>query len=181
LFVGRLSQEKGLKALLAAWKRLGGKIPLLIIGQGPLRHELETIAQQLKLVGVRFLGQLDRQEVLAVMKRARFLVVPSECYENFPMTVVEAYACGTPTIAAGHGALQEIVSDQRTGIHFVPGNAEDLACKTEWAWTHPREMEEIGQAGRAEFVAKYTAERNYRMLISIYKHAIESRAGSDLP
>ena len=180
LFVGRLSQEKGLHALLAAWKRLGGKIPLLVVGEGPLRGELETIAQQLKLVGVRFLGQLDRQEVLAVMKRARFLVVPSECYENFPMTVVEAYACGTPTIAAGHGALKEIVSDQRTGIHFVPGNAEDLARKTEWAWTHPREMEEIGQAGRAEFVAKYTAERNYQMLIGIYERAIESRAGSDL-
>ncbi len=180
LFVGRLSPEKGLKTLLAAWKRLGGKIPLLVVGEGPLRRELEALARQLKLVGVRFLGQLDRQEVFAAMKRARFLVIPSESYENSPMTVVEAYACGTPTIAAGHGALKEIVSDQRTGIHFVPGNAEDLACKAEWAWTHPRQMEEIGQAGRAEFVANYTAERNYRMLIGIYNHAIESRAGSDL-
>jgi glycosyltransferase involved in cell wall biosynthesis len=180
LFVGRLSQEKGLKTLLAALKQLGGKIPLLVAGDGPLRLELEALVQKLGLVGVRFLGHLDRQSVFAAMKRARFLVVPSECYENFPMTVVEAYACGTPTIAAGIGALKEIVADQRTGIHFVPGNVEDLACKTEWAWTHPREMEEVGQAGHAEFVAKYTADRNYRILMDIYKRAIDSPGTSDI-
>jgi glycosyltransferase involved in cell wall biosynthesis len=180
LFVGRLSQEKGLRTLLAAWKQVGNKIPLLVAGDGPLRPELEALVQQLGLLGVRFLGHLDRQAVFAAMKRARFLVVPSECYENFPMTVVEAYACGTPTIAAGIGALKEIVADQRTGIHFAPGNVEDLACKAEWAWTHPREMEAIGQAGRAEFVAKYTADRNYRMLMDIYKRAIESRASGNL-
>jgi glycosyltransferase involved in cell wall biosynthesis len=175
LFVGRLSEEKGMRTLLAAWNQVGNKIPLLVAGDGPLRAELEALVQRLGLVGVRFLGYLDRQAVYAAMKSARFLVVPSESYENFPMTVVEAYACGTPTIAAGIGALKEIVADQRTGIHFVPGNAEDLAAKTEWAWTHPREMEEIGEAGRAEFVAKYTADRNYQLLMNIYKRAIESR------
>jgi glycosyltransferase involved in cell wall biosynthesis len=175
LFVGRLSQEKGLRTLLAAWKQVGNKIPLLVAGDGPLRPELEVLVQRQGLVGVRFLGHLDRQTVFAILKRARFLVVPSECYENFPMTVVEAYACATPTIAAGIGALQEIITDQRTGIHFVSGNAEDLACKTEWAWTHPREMEEIGQAGHAEFVTKYTADSNYRTLMDIYKRAVESR------
>jgi glycosyltransferase involved in cell wall biosynthesis len=175
LFVGRLSPEKGLGTLLAAWKQLGGKIPLLIAGGGPTRPELEALVQQLSLDGIQFLGRLDRQAVFAAMKRARFLVVPSECYENFPVTVVEAYACGTPTIVAGHGALKEIVDDQRTGLLFVPGDAEDLARKAEWAWTHKREMEEIGRAGRAEFVAKYNADRNYRMLMDIYKRAIESR------
>ena len=58
-----------------------------------------------------------------------------------------------------------------------PGNVEDLASKVEWAWTHPGEMEEIGQAGRAEFLAKYTADRNYEMLMDIYKRAIELREG----
>lgn len=179
LFVGRLSPEKGLGTLLAAWKRLGSKIPLLFAGDGPLRCELETLGQKLGLTAVRFLGHLDRQAVFAAMKRARFLVVPSECYENFPMTVVEAYACATPTLAAGLGALQEIVTDKRTGMHFVPGNAEDLASKVEWAWNHPQEMEELGQAGRAEFVAKYTAERNYPLLMDVYRRAIESRRNGD--
>lgn len=161
--------------MLAAWKLLGSKIPLRIVGDGPLRGELEALVGRLGLAQVQFLGHLDRQAVFAAMKSARFLVVPSECYENLPMTVTEAYACGTPTIVAGLGALQEMVADERTGIHIVPGNAEDLACKVEWVWTHPRDMEEIGQAGRAEFVAKYTADRNYEMLMGIYKRAIESR------
>jgi glycosyltransferase involved in cell wall biosynthesis len=178
LFAGRLSAEKGLRTLLAAWKQLGSKIPLRIAGDGPLRGELEGLVQRLGLGGVEFLGHLDRPSVFAAMKRARFMVVPSECYENLPMTLVEAFACGTPTIVAGLGALQEMVADQRTGIHFVPGSIEALACKVEWAWTHPREMEEIGHAGRAEFLAKYTAERNYEMLMDIYTRAIESREGA---
>jgi glycosyltransferase involved in cell wall biosynthesis len=180
LFVGRLSQEKGLHTLLEAWKQVGNRLPLLIVGDGPLRPELEALVRQRGLVGVRFLGHLDRPAVFAAMKRARFLVVPSQCYENFPLTVVEAYACGTPTIVAGLGALKEIVADQRTGIHFVPGNVEDLACKMEWAWTHPREREEIGQAGHAEFAAKYTAQRNYRMLMDIYQRALRSRGGAEI-
>jgi glycosyltransferase involved in cell wall biosynthesis len=180
LFVGRLREEKGLRTLLAAWKLMGNKIPLLVAGDGSLRPELEGLVLRLGLVGVRFLGHLERQAVFAAMKRARFLIVPSECYENFPMTVVEAYACGTPTIVAGHGAFKEIVADQRTGIHFVPGNVEDLASKTEWAWTHPRETEDIGQAGRAEFVAKYTADKNYRMLMDIYQRAIVSQRCGDV-
>jgi glycosyltransferase involved in cell wall biosynthesis len=175
LFVGRLSREKGLGTLLAALQQLGSKIPLFVIGDGPTRGELEGLAERLGLSGVRFFGHLDRQAVFAAMKRARFVVVPSECYESSPMTVVEAFACATPVIAAGHGALKEIVADQRTGLHFVPGDARDLAQKIEWAWTHPREMEEIGQAGRAEFRAKYNADRNYRVLMDIYSRAIESR------
>jgi len=181
LYVGRLSTEKGLKTLLAAWKQLEGKIPLLIAGDGPLRQELESRVQQENLASVQFLGCLERPAVLAAMKRARFVVVPSACYENFCITVVEAFACSTPVIVAGHGALREIVVDQCTGLHFVPGNAQDLARQAEWAWTHPREMEEIGQASRAEFLANFTADRNYRMLMAIYKRAIESRASGGLP
>jgi glycosyltransferase involved in cell wall biosynthesis len=173
LFVGRLSPEKGVGTLLAAWQQLQSKIPLLLVGDGPLRQDLETLVERLALAGVRFTGQLDRQAVFAAMKSARFLVVPSECYENLPMTVLEAFACGTPTIAPGFGAFQEIVADQSTGMYFAPGDAEDLVRKVEWAWTHPREMEKMGQAGRAEYLAKYTADRNYLMLMDIYRRATE--------
>ena len=64
-------------------------------------------------------------------------------------------------IASGLGAMAEIVEDGRTGLHFTPGDPEDLAAKVEWAWTHPKEMEAMGRAARAEYQAKYTAERNY--------------------
>jgi glycosyltransferase involved in cell wall biosynthesis len=175
LYAGRLSGEKGLQTLLAAWTKIGHRIPLVILGDGPLRAELEAEVKRLGLPGVRFGGLVDREVVLAAMKAARFLVVPSECYENFPTTIVEAFACGVPTIAASLGAVREIVADQNTGIHFMAGSADDLATKVDWAWTHPREMEAIGEAGRAEYLAKYTSGRNLRLLMDIYERAMESR------
>jgi hypothetical protein len=71
--------------------------------------------------------------------------------------------------------MEEIVTDGRTGLHFAPGNSEDLAAKVKWAWIHPHEMEEMGRAARAEYKAMYTAERNYEMLMEIYTKAIAAR------
>jgi glycosyltransferase involved in cell wall biosynthesis len=175
LFVGRLSREKGLGILLAAWKQIGDRIPLLVLGDGPLRGEFEAQVNSLGLSQVRFGGGVDRETVLAAMRRARFLVVPSECYENFPTIIVEAFACGIPIIAANLGATREMIVDQQTGLQFLPGSPEDLAAKVDWAWAHPSEMEALGQAGRAEYVAKYTGDRNLRMLTDIYARAMESR------
>jgi glycosyltransferase involved in cell wall biosynthesis len=109
------------------------------------------------------------------MKRARFLVLPSELYETFGRVAVEAFACGVPVIASRLGAMQEIVEDGRTGLHFSPGDADDLAAKVEWAWTHPNEMQAMGRAARAEYEAKYTAEQNYRMLMEIYQKVLGAR------
>jgi glycosyltransferase involved in cell wall biosynthesis len=178
LFVGRLSHEKGLGTLLAAWQQIGDRMPLIVLGDGPLRCEFEAQSKNLGLSRVRFLGFVDRETTLATMKRARFLVVPSQCYENFPTTIVEAFACGIPVITASLGAMREVVADQNTGLHFYPGNSEDLAGKVDWAWRHPREMDAMGQAGRAEYLARYTGDRNFRTLMDIYERAIESRGDS---
>ena len=175
LFVGRLSEEKGAQTLLAAWQRLQARIPLRIAGSGPEREFLEAHATQMGLSGVRFLGQLPHDEVLAALKGARFLVFTSELYETFGMTIVEAFACGVPVICSRLGAMEEIVADGRTGLHFTPGNADDLAAKVEWAWAHPEEMAAMGRAARAEYEAKYTAERNYTMLMEIYERVIHAR------
>jgi glycosyltransferase involved in cell wall biosynthesis len=174
LFVGRLYPEKGLRTLLNAWAQTRGRICLRVLGDGPMRQELESQVQNLGLSQVRFEGGVGHKTVLEAMRGARFLVVPSECYENFPMAIVEAFACSAPIIAADVGAIREIVTNGHTGLHFVSGSAQDLAGKVEWAWTHPREMEAMGRAGRAEFEAKYTAEQNYRMLMAIYAQAMRS-------
>lgn len=176
LFVGRLSEEKGVRTLVAAWQRLGNRLPLRIVGDGPLRAELEARVGQRGLSGVTFHGHLTPDHLTPVMKSARFLVFPSECYEGFPLTIAEAFACGVPVIASRLGAMQEIVEDGRTGLHFTPGDAEDLAAKVEWAWTHPDEMHEMGRAARAEYEAKYTAERNYQMLMQIYERVTRERS-----
>ena len=178
VFVGRLSPEKGPGTLLAAWKRLDGRVPLRIVGDGPLRGELETEARQRSIAKVTFLGRLEGPRVVAEMKRARFLVFPSEWYEGLPLSIAEAFACGVPVIASRLGSMAEIVEDGRTGLHFTPSDPEDLAAKIDWAWTHPKEMEGMGRNARSEFEAKYTAERNYELLTQINQRVIEAlRAG----
>ena len=172
LFVGRLSREKGISTLLQAWGRLSRHYALHIIGDGPERDSLEAQARQFGLSAVQFRGRLSRDETVTAMKRARFLVVPSSWYETFGMCIAEAFACGTPVICSRLGAMQELVSDGRTGLHFSSGDPNDLAEKVAWTWSHPSQMDAMGREGRAEYEAKYTPERNYPMLMGIYRHAL---------
>jgi glycosyltransferase involved in cell wall biosynthesis len=177
LFIGRFSPEKRVVTLLAGWQRLQSHIPLRIIGGGPERERLEAHAKQMGLSDVRFLGQLPRDEVIAALKGALFLLFTSEWYETFGMAIIEAFACGVPVICSRLGAMEEIVADGRTGLHFSSGDTDDLAAKVEWAWAHPEEMAAMGCAARAEYEVKYTAERNYQMLMEIYRRVIAARAG----
>ena len=156
LFVGRLSPEKRVSTVLAAWKQLRFPVPLLVLGGGPEQTQLQAQAADDGLTHIRFLGQVPRDQTIAAINNARFLVFSSEWYENFPVTIAEAFACATPVLASRMGAMQEIVSDGRTGLHFSAGDSEDLARKVEWAWTHPDEMRAMGMGARKEYEAKYT-------------------------
>ncbi len=172
LFIGRLSPEKGIKTLLKAW-HWSKPIPLKVIGDGPLMGELKKIVQSQKLRYVELMGHKLYEEVITLMKGARFLIFPSEWFETFGRVAIEAFACGVPVIATRLGAMAEIVEDGRTGMHFNPGDPVDLATKVEWAWANSSEMEEMGRNARREYEEKYTAERNYKMLMEIYRIAIE--------
>ena len=174
LFVGRLAPEKRVSTLLAAWSRLRQPVPLLVVGGGPEREALEEQARRYHLANVQFLGQLPRAKTIETIQAARFLVFPSEWYEGFPVTICEAFACGTPVICSRLGAMEEVVDHGRTGFHFVPGHSEELAERAAWAWEHPTDMRIMGQEARREFEAKYTAESNYPILMEIYEQA---RAG----
>lgn len=159
--------------LLQAWRLLKG-VPLKVVGDGPLRAEVEEFVRRKGLPEVEVLGRKSREEVFRWMQEARVLVFPSEWYEGFPMTIAEAFACGLPVIASRLGAMAEIVEEGRTGLLFNPGDAEDLAEKVAWAWAYPREMAEMGREARREYEEKYTAERNYQMLLEIYQQAIDN-------
>ena len=126
-----------------------------------------------ELVSLRPLGRLDHGAVRTEMMSARALIFPSEWYEGFPMTLVEAFSCGLPVIASRLGSMAEIVEDGVTGLLFQPGNAEDLAAKVTWAQDHADEMRRMGDNARREFEAKYTPERNYDLLMDIYQQAID--------
>jgi glycosyltransferase involved in cell wall biosynthesis len=177
LFVGRLSPEKRVRTVLEAWAQLRlPRIPLVIIGGGPSLEQLRSEGVRNGLSEITFRGQLPREEAIAVMHDARFLLFPSAWYENFPVTIAESFACGLPVICSRVGAMQEIVQDGRTGLHFDSGDAADLAAKVQWAWDHPQKLLCMGEEARREYELKYTAERNYPMLTSIYERAIRRKA-----
>lgn len=167
LFVGRLSVEKGLDTLLTAWENLGGKIPLKIVGDGPLADKVKKAVTELPTV--EWLGRKPMSEVHYLMGEAKFLIFPSKWYETFGRVAVEAFAKGTPAIAANIGAIAEVVDSGRTGLHFQPGDAKDLASKVEWALTNPKKIAQMRQEVRNEFETKYTAKKNYLRLMEIYR------------
>jgi glycosyltransferase involved in cell wall biosynthesis len=170
LFVGRLSPEKGLSTLLAAWETLGSKVPLKIVGDGPLSQQVAEAVE--RVPGVEWLGLQSLTKVYELMGEAAFLVFPSEWYETFGRVAIEAFAKGTPVIAADIGAVAELVDHGRTGLRFRPGDPEDLRAKVEWTLAHPGELAQMRREARVEFEAKYTAEQNYQILMSIYERAI---------
>jgi len=172
LFAGRLSNEKGLSTLLQAWRGLPRHYALHVVGDGPERESLESHARLLGLSNVQFRGRLSHEETIIAIKHSRFLIVPSGWYETFGMCIAEAFACGTPVICSRLGAMQELVSAGRTGLHFNSGDSNDLAAKIAWAWSHPNKMDAMGREARAEYKAKYTPERNYPMLMEIYRRAL---------
>jgi glycosyltransferase involved in cell wall biosynthesis len=173
LFVGRLSAEKGLQVLLQAWRALSERIPLVVIGDGPMRREIEDAKARLGLTQVNVLGSVGSKEVLQWMHGARFLVCPSLWFEGFPLVVAEAFASALPVIASRLGSLAEVVQHGRTGLHFTAGKSEDLAEKVEWAWTNSEQVEQMGRLARHEYERKYTAERNYRSLMRIYDQVLD--------
>ncbi len=170
LYVGRLSSEKGVDTLLKAWRLLGGTIPLKVVGDGPGAAALQQATTQ--NTEVQWLRDLSHDAVYELAGRAEFLVVPSQCYENFPRVVIEAFAKGTPVIASKLGAMAEIVDHGRTGLHFEPGNPEDLAAKVRWILADSLVLKRMRQAARQAFDQHFTADANHKALMAIYARAI---------
>lgn len=170
LFVGRLSAEKGLGVLLEAWS--GIDTPLKIVGDGPLRAELEDIVRG-RALGVEFTGQLGRDDVLRAVQDAMVQIVPSECYEGFPMVVLEAMACGTPVIASHIGSLGEIVLDDVTGKKFEPGNAGELATVVTELVKDPERLTAMRRSSRDHFDGTYAPAGHVAQLGDIYRSVIQ--------
>jgi glycosyltransferase involved in cell wall biosynthesis len=183
LFVGRLSVEKGIATLAQAARmasvEASGAV-LRVAGDGPAAAMLDGAP------GVTRLGALPPHVVRGEMERAAALVVPSVWYENFPRTIVEAFAAGLPVIASRIGALASIVSHGDTGLLFEPGNAHDLARTLADAAARPQELAAMGQRARARYEAEFSADVNYRALVDIYgeaaaQHARDTGTAADAP
>jgi glycosyltransferase involved in cell wall biosynthesis len=174
VFVGRLSEEKGVLDLIEAWAAWGEGAPeLRVIGDGPLRKVVEARAGRSR--AVRLLGQLAPSAARDEIAAARLIVVPSVCLEAFPLVIREAFAFGTAVAVSDIGSLPEIVRHGKAGILFTPRNPGSLLEAVRGALSTPGELERLGAAGRAEFERKYGEDANYTALMHIYEEAIERR------
>lgn len=178
VFVGRLAAEKGLNNLVEAWRIWGKYAPeLRIIGDGPLRQELEEAAIGLPII---FTGLIPRSEVANHVAQAYLQILPSNGFETFGLAVVEAFAHGTPAAVSNIGPLPSIVKNQVNGVVFQAGSPYSLFENLRSAWNTSGRLEKMGQQARIEFEGKYTEEANYKILVSIYEQAIlgsQKRAG----
>lgn len=165
LFVGRLSAEKGIAMLVVAAAASKDATAIAVVGAGPQQALLEGAP------GVRLLGWQAPELVYARMRRSAWLVMPSVWYENFPRTLVEAFACGLPAIASRLGAMAELIREGETGLLFRPGDAADLARALAWAGDNPTAMRRMGEAARREYEEKYTPAANFASLMAIYRAA----------
>jgi glycosyltransferase involved in cell wall biosynthesis len=169
LFAGRLSPEKGITTLLAAWDELASEVPLKILGDGP---EADRVAEAVaRHPSIEWLGWRPVEDVVDLIGGAKFVVVPSVCYESFNRTQLEAFAKGTPVVASRQGSMQAIVDHRRTGLLFTPNDSGDLVRQVRWLVGSPAAYARMRLAARQEFEDYYTTELSHDRLLRIYHAA----------
>jgi len=165
---GRLSDEKGIEVLLEAAAGLPD-VRLVIAGDGPCRTALEGQALKLGLKNAEFLGHVARDKILDLVSRAMFVVIPSICPENFPYSVLEAFAVGKPVIASRIGGLPEMVENGGTGLLVEPGDPADLAKKMACLAENRALLREMGENARKRIETEFDAATHYRNIMQVYE------------
>lgn len=158
-YIGRLSYEKGIKTLIEAANHLPHK--LVIIGGGPLEEELKRIAKP----NIEFVGFKQWNEIKELVGKARFSVIPSEWYENNPLSVIEAQCLGTPVLGASIGGIPELIENEVSGMCFESKNTDDLQSKIQTMFQTVFDYTKITQ----EAQNRYSAEAHYKQIIELYK------------
>ena len=175
LFVGRLSEEKGIDILLDAFE--GTKYNLQIIGTGPKEKDVQV--SSLRNKNTIYLGYQTIDVIKEKLKKAKALIFTSILYEGMPMTILEAFSTGTPVIGGNIGGPAEMVKDNYNGLLYEAGNVIDLKNKVDWLYKHPKEAMEMSKNARKEFESFYTEENNYKQLMQIYSDAINEKEKSN--
>jgi len=161
--------------LIEAFKRLPIFLKLIIVGDGPLKNKLEKTVKLENLSNIQFIGSVKHERCMELLKRSSFLIMPSVCYEGFPMVICESFACGKPVIVSNLGAMSELIEDGKTGLIFEPGNPENLALKMKWAMENEDVCIEMGKNARKVFEEKYTEEKNFDINLKIYRNTLREK------
>ncbi len=171
LYIGRLSEEKGIEILLRSFKNKTNE--LYIAGEGHLKSAVISASKENP--HIHYLGQLDLPSVRERMAHCSALIFPSIWYEGMPMTIIEAFAIGTPVIGSNLGAMSAMIRDGYNGICFRAGDSASLTEKIAyWENLDRNDKFQLSQNARASFEAGYTAERHRDQLLSIYRSVMKN-------
>ncbi len=171
VYFGRLSREKGLVTLIEAVKDL--KVTLKLIGEGPQREELEVKVSDEQIRNVNFLGYKQGDELFEEIKKSKIVVLPSEWYENNPISVLEAFALGKSVVGSRIGGIPELVQDFQTGMTYDMGSVEDLREKICFLLEHPSLIKKMGEKARRTVETVLNSDRHYAGLEQIYLQAAQ--------
>lgn len=172
IYVGRLSDEKGILNLIESLK--DKELELHIIGGGPLEEEVKKRITD--HANIHYLGFKSRSEILPLVAAAQALVVPSICFEGMPITILEAYSVGTPVLSSNLGPLPEMIIPNKTGETFDPHNKDQIAaCLARWNSKTMDEKDEIRKTCKAYYFSNFTPELNESKLLAVYNNAIEDK------
>jgi glycosyltransferase involved in cell wall biosynthesis len=175
LFVGRLTVEKGILTLLAAYARMHDAPVLRIVGEGPLHSQiLQRLATDPRLQRVELIGGLPHEQAVACIREARALIVPSQWYEGVPLSLLEAFACGVPVVAGRNGSLAEVVEQGDNGLLFEAGDAADLARVIDLLLNQAELASTLAARGRESYLAAHTLGQNAQVLTAIYRDLSEA-------
>jgi glycosyltransferase involved in cell wall biosynthesis len=166
--LGRLSAEKGVDVLIEAGAK-AGDVRVLIAGEGPMRVDLEALKRRLGAGRVEFLGYVDRDDLMDLVRDSMFVVVPSVCYENFPYNILEAFALGKPVVASRIGGIPEMVEDGVTGFLVEPRDSDRLAEAMGRLAADAALRDRLGRKARERVEAQFTAEMHYIKLVALYE------------
>ena len=168
LFVGRLSEEKGIDTLLAAARLLPEGLRVRVVGDGPMAKRVAAEP------GIEWLGAQVSEAVYALMRQAQVLLLPSICYDNFPRTLVEAYASSLPVMASDLGPLRDLVHNGRTGWLVPVGDAQAWASAITNVTARPADLRIMGREARRHYERELNPTSNYQRLMSIYEEALRA-------
>jgi len=168
IYASRISKEKGITTLLKTWHHLNLKID--IFGEGPLLKDLN-----IENKNINFRGNLPKDKIGKLINNSKFLIYPSECFETFGMTIVEAFNEGTLVLASNIGSIKSIIKNYYNGILFESGNSHDLLKKIKWIINNPNKCDQIALNAKKYFDEKYSSNQNYNQKIKIYNEAISNK------
>lgn len=166
VYFGRLSSEKGLKILIQAVARVPDS-HLTIVGDGPQREELETLAGRIAQGQVEFAGHQATTPLLTTLRRARLVILPSEWYENCPYSILEAFAMAKAVIASNIGGIPELIDNGKDGLLFKPGSTEELADRIGLILHDAPRLQELGANARRKVHQKYDPDSHYSQFIEV--------------